>query len=384
MRVTKIEFEKPEPKKLRVAAYTRVSRDTDNLERSLETQTSYYTTLIKSNPEWAFAGIYTDDGITGTNTEDRKSFQKLIKDCEKGKIDIILTKSISRFARNTVDLINTIRHLSDLGVEVRFDREHINTERGKSEFLISILAAYAQMESASTSQNIRWSVERDYLQGKSHNHRCYGYRWNGKELIPQEDEAMVVRRIFLDCISGLSVKKIAKALNDEGITHSGSTFSPEFVWTILHNERYKGDLLLQKYYSSDFPTLKLKKNHGERQTYYVEGDHEPIVTPETFDKAQEALKAGRYPFSRKIHCKCGRNYVRYDKGKYGHVWRCPSSNMHGGVGINEKDMERLSDGLDYDYIDANSLGTFTFHLKSGETIEKNYARRKKTCQEKLQ
>ena len=202
----------------RVAAYARVSVDTEQLMHSLSAQVSYYSNLIQGTPEWEYVGVYIDAGITGTDTKPRERFQEMIADCEAGKIDIILTKSISRFARNTVDLLATVRHLKELGVEVRFEREHVNTFTSDGEVMLSILASFAEQESISLSQNIKWRVRKNYEQGKPHAHlKLYGYRWEGDERIIEPDEAEVVRFIFAEYLSGKSFREIATELDEKEI-----------------------------------------------------------------------------------------------------------------------------------------------------------------------
>ena len=216
----------------RVAAYARVSVDTEQLMHSLSAQVSYYSNLIQGTPEWEYVGVYIDAGITGTDTKPRERFQEMIADCESGKIDIILTKSISRFARNTVDLLATVRHLKELGVEVRFEREHVNTFTSDGEVMLSILASFAEQESISLSQNIKWRVRKNYEQGKPHAHlKLYGYRWEGDERVIEPDEAEVVRFIFAEYLSGKSFREIATELDEKEIRSVRGTehFSPQTI-----------------------------------------------------------------------------------------------------------------------------------------------------------
>ena len=216
----------------RVAAYARVSVDTEQLMHSLSAQVSYYSNLIQGTPEWEYVGVYIDAGITGTDTKPRERFQEMIADCEAGKIDIILTKSISRFARNTVDLLATVRHLKELGVEVRFEREHVNTFTSDGEVMLSILASFAEQESISLSQNIKWRVRKNYEQGKPHAHlKLYGYRWEGDERVIEPDEAEAVRFIFAEYLSGKSFREIATELDEKEIRSVRGTehFSPQTI-----------------------------------------------------------------------------------------------------------------------------------------------------------
>ena len=194
------------PSRKKVAAYARVSLETERLQHSLSAQISYYSELIQSNPEWEYAGVYADDGITGTKST-RAEFQRLLRDCEDGKIDIILTKSISRFARNTVDLLETVRHLKELGIEVRFEKERINSLSGDGEVMLTLLASFAQEEIVSLSNNVKWATQKRFQQGL-HNGRfqIYGYRWEGDQLVIHEEEAAIVRLIYDNFLNGLSAE----------------------------------------------------------------------------------------------------------------------------------------------------------------------------------
>ena len=205
-KITKIEPTAPVVKqKKRVAAYARVSMDTERLQHSLSAQVSYYNDKIQKNPEWLFAGVYADNGISGTGTAKREEFNRLLADCEAGKIDLVLTKSISRFARNTVDLLETVRHLKEIGVEVWFERENIRSFDGDGELLLSILASFAQEESRSISENCKWGIRKRFEKGIPNGHfRIYGYRWEGDELLIVPEEAAVVRRIFQNFLDGKS------------------------------------------------------------------------------------------------------------------------------------------------------------------------------------
>lgn len=308
----------------KVAAYARVSKDSERLLHSVSTQISYYSSLIQHNPEWVYAGVYADEGITGTRTDLRSEFNKMLRDCEDGKIDIILTKSVSRFARNTVDLLKTVRHLKELGVEVRFEKENINSMSGDGELMLTILASFAQAESESTSQNIKWSKKKQAEQGIMTNTSApFGYCCVDRKLVPVSEQAAVVRQIFKAYTEeGRTAYEIAKLLNAAGIPgQRGNHWQQCTVFRMLSNEAYEGDLKLLKYYVVDPLEHKSVKNKGERQMYLVEDDHEPIITREVYRKAQERLKhdaeLGRYAnrnvtwneFTEKIVCKsCGRYF----------------------------------------------------------------------------
>lgn len=273
--------------KKKVAAYARVSKDTDELMHSLSAQVSYYSSLIQKNPEWEYAGVYVDAGITGTSTKPRKNFQRMIADCEAGKINIILTKSFSRFARNTVDLLNTVRHLREIGVEVRFERENINSLSGDGELMLAILASFAEAESSSLSQNIKWVVKMKYENGIVHTHQnMLGYRWRADELVIKEDEAEVVRRIYRDYIDGKTIHKIQQELEAEGfIGLRGKPISEQGIIRVLTNEEYTGSLVFHKQYN--YAPKKEKYNRGEKGMYRVDDHHEPIISAETFEQVRE-------------------------------------------------------------------------------------------------
>jgi DNA invertase Pin-like site-specific DNA recombinase len=273
----------------RVAAYARVSCDSEPLLHSLSAQVSRYSDLIQNNPEWEFAGVYADAGLTGTSIDARPEFQRLLADCEAGKIDVILTKSISRFARNTVDLLSTVRHLKELGIEVRFERENLHSLSGDGELMLSILASFAQEESMSLSNNVSWSIQKKYKEGRAHNRRrMLGYRWEEGKRVVVPEEAETVRFIFKSCAAGMSMEQIARALREKGVTgiHGGGPFSASSVFTVLNNEQYTGCLLLQRSFSPQ--PRKQKLNHGERDMYRVDNFQPAIITPEQFQLAKQA------------------------------------------------------------------------------------------------
>ena len=398
--ITKLQYAAPySPKKKRVAAYARVSRDYESQGRSLSAQVSYYNKLIQENPRWEFAGVYVDDGRSGTNIEGRDAFQDLVDDCEKGKIDIILTKSISRFARNTIDLLNTVRHLKDLQVEVRFERENIASRSDDGELLLTLLASLAQEESRSNSDNIRWAVQKSYKQGVGLRYRAYGYTRDESSHAIVKEEAKVVRRIYSDYLAGQSYLKIANALNAEGILHYGKPFSDVAIGYILQNERYIGDLMLQKTVSVDFMNRKRKLNEGELPRYYVQNHHEAIISRDTFNAVAAEIKRRRKLgpfanpnltrrcFTEKIKCKkCGCNYIRTYKTPTNANWRCASNRKHGikgcrSIGINEEQLKKLSahvmgtDSFEEDAFNTQVVrvighgdGNFTFHFIDGRKI----------------
>jgi site-specific DNA recombinase len=312
------------PQKKRVAAYARVSSDKDAMLHSLSAQVSYYSDYIQKHRDWQYVGVYADKALTGTK-DDRAEFQRLLNDCRIGLIDMVITKSISRFARNTVTMLETIRELKGLNVDVYFEKENIHSISGDGELMLTILASFAQEESRSVSENVKWRIRKRFQNGEIVNWRfMFGYRCvNGKmEIEPKEAE--VVRSVFRDYVNGIGTSTIARRLQKEGIpTVFGGKWSVKRVEDMIKNEKYSGDALLQKKYVSDHLTKTLSWNKGQLPMYYAEETHDAIIDVETFQKAQmiyESNKAksatkssttSRYPFSGVIRCpNCGKNYKR--------------------------------------------------------------------------
>lgn len=323
--------------KRKVAGYARVSTDEKEQNNSYEAQVNYYTSYIKSKPEWDFVNVYTDDGISGTSTKHRDGFNSMITDALSGKIDLILTKSVSRFARNTVDSLTTIRSLKAKGVEVYFEKENIWTFDSKGEILLTIMSSLAQEESRSISENITWGIRKRFADGKvTVPYKAFlGYdKGPDGNLIVNEKEAQIVRNIYNSFYMGKSVYTIAKELTESGIpTPRGSKiWSQTTIYSILGNEKYTGNAILQKTYTQDFLTKKRKTNHGEVPMYYVENNHEAIISQELFDIVQVELKKHRRRnsvglFSGKIICAdCGSYYgpkVWHSTSKCRSVvWQC--------------------------------------------------------------
>ncbi len=326
--------------KRRVAAYARVSTDSDEQFTSFEAQVKYYTNQIEENPDWTMAGVYTDEGISGTNTKRRDGFNNMVADALTGKIDLIITKSISRFARNTVDTLTTVRQLKDKGVEVYFEKENIYTMDSKGELLITIMSSLAQEESRSISENVAWGKRAKCEEGKVYlpYKQFLGYE-KGPDGQPQivEDQAKTVRLIYKLFLDGLMPSGIAKRMEAMGL-HSPAgkqRWQTSTVESILKNEKYKGDALLQKTFCVNFLTKEMKRNEGELPQYYVEQSHPAIIPPEVFDEVQQELKRRRETryvgrngcFSSKIICgECGSYYGRkvwHSNDKYRTViWRC--------------------------------------------------------------
>ena len=321
----------------KVAAYARVSRDTERLMHSVSAQVSYYSALIQKNPEWEYAGVYADMGISGTDTSKRGEFLRMLADCEEGKIDIILTKSISRFARNTVDLLETVRHLKNLGIEVRFEKEHIHSLSEDGELMLTLLASFAQEESRSISENVKWGVRKRFQSGEigAANKHILGYQYDEDEkkyvIIPEEAEA--VRWMFQMYIDGVPLRGIAESMNSAGIrTTLGNDFQEASVRQLIFNEVYAGDIRRQKCYMADPITKTKVKNCGELPQYYMADCHEAIIDRETYAKVQAEMerRAGlvnpAYPFTGKIKCGiCGQSFTRRKgttKGKEYVSWFC--------------------------------------------------------------
>lgn len=330
---TPTQKKEPEVQKKRVAAYARVSTDNEEQASSYQTQVDYYTNYIQGRSDWKFVEVYTDEGISGTSTKKREGFKRMIEDALAGKIDLIITKSISRFARNTVDTLSAIRQLKEKNIGVYFEKENINTLDGKGEVLLTIMSSLAQEESRSISENVTWSLRKRFEEGKA----SVGYsRFLGydKDFVINEDEAAIVRQIYQWYIKGYSFGQIAnKCMDLEYPTPSGKQkWYPVSVKNILTNEKYKGDALLQKGYTPDFLTHKRVINNGEVQQYYVKEHHPAIISPEMFDKVQVLMTAraqtkGLYAFSGRIVCgECGGTYRRktlHSTDKYKKVvWGC--------------------------------------------------------------
>ncbi|GLY11477.1 recombinase family protein [Pseudobacillus badius] len=338
-----------EKEKIKVAAYCRVSTDSEEQATSYEVQVEHYTTYIQNNPEWELAGIYADDGISGTNTKKREQFNKMIEDSMNGKIDMIITKSISRFARNTLDCLKYIRQLKDKEIPVFFEKENINTMDAKGEIMLTIMASLAQQESQSLSQNVKLGIQYRYQQGEvqvNHN-RFLGYtKDENNKLVINLEQAKIVKRIYREYLEGASLVQIARGLEaDEILTAAKRTkWRPESIKKILQNEKYIGDALLQKTYTVDFLTKKRVVNNGHVPQYYVENNHEPIIPREIYLQVQEEMmrranirngKTGKkrvysskYALSSIVFCKeCEDVFRRVHWNNRGYksiVWRCVS------------------------------------------------------------
>ncbi len=338
--------------KIRVAAYCRVSTDSEEQETSYEAQVSHYTEYIKSKPEWQMVEVYADDGISGTNTAKRDEFNRMIDDCEAGKIDLILTKSISRFSRNTLDCLKYTRKLKALNIAVFFEKENINTMDSKGEVLLTIMASLAQQESESLSANVRMGIQYHNQQGKVQiNHNWFlGYTKDSEgNLVIDPEQAEIVRRIYREYLEGASFLQIKRSLEADGIPNGAGhlKWHESNIHQILTNEKYIGDALLQKTYTVSILDKKRAANNGEMLRYYVEGSHEAIIDRDVFMKVKAEIArranlnpdgkrrvySSKYALSGMVLCgHCGDIYRRVkwnNRGCKSTVWRCVSRVLKG-------------------------------------------------------
>lgn len=354
-------------RKLRMAAYCRVSTDQEEQLLSYENQVNYYTNYISKNPLYEYAGTYADEGISGTNTKKRDEFNRMIADCRAGKIDMIITKSISRFARNTLDCLNYVRELKDLGIGIIFEKENINTLDAKGEVLLTILSSLAQDESRSISENCTWGIRRRFEAGKHKmgTKRFLGYD-NDEEgkLVINKKQAPIVKRIYQEFLDGKTPDYIKRIFECERVPSWDGKFNWQAttIISMLSNEKYKGDALLQKSYTVDFLSKKRTQNQGEIQMYYVEDDHEAIIEPEMWECVQlEIERRKRYleehgtnsysrqpesnPFASKIVCgTCNKVFARKgwrsSTGFDRKIWQCSERyKVKGVMGCDNRHVE---------------------------------------------
>ena len=347
-KITRVEPTKQQlPAKKRVAAYTRVSSAKDAMLQSLSAQVSYYSDLIQKHRDWEYKGVYAEKALTGTKG-DRPEFQRLIADCRAGLIDLVLTKSISRFARNTVTMLETVRELKNLGVDVYFERENIHSMSGDGELMLSILASFAQEESLSCSENCKWRIRKDFKEGKPTNRQMMGYKLVDGSLVVVPEEAEIIKQIFEDYLGGMGTLAIHKKLKEQGISYgiNGVSYA-------LRNTTYIGELLLQKTFSENHITKRKVKNIGQLPMYRVSDNHEAIISREAFDAVQVeiAKRSARYqpkpqskktyPYTGLVQCgACGGNYRRKHAAagsKYEKiVWICGTYNTYGKTECNSQ------------------------------------------------
>lgn len=334
---------------LRVAAYCRVSTDKDDQSNSFESQKLYFENEIKKNPEWELVKIYADEGISGTSTKKRTQFNNMIRDAKNGKIDRIITKEVSRFARNTVDTLQYTRDLKSRGIGVFFCNDNINTLDGDGELRLTIMASIAQEESRKTSERVKWGQKRQMEKGVVFGRNILGYHLENGVLSVNEEEAKLVHHIYNKYLEGKGLRIIAKELHAEGhkTKNGNSEWTNKSIRTILQNEKYVGDLLQKKTITPDFLTHKKQYNRGEEEMVYIRDHHEPIIDRKTFDFVQAEFKrkseaykldntkhSNRYAFSGKLKCGCcGRRYVAHFRkrkdGSKRKIWQCYNTVKNG-------------------------------------------------------
>jgi len=407
--VTKIELTVPQmPERQKVAAYARVSMESERLQHSLSAQVSYYSEFIQKHTDWQYVGVYADNGISGTGTAKRDEFQHMLDDCEAGKIDIILTKSISRFARNTVDLLRTVRHLKELYISVRFEKENIDSLSEDGELMLTLLGSFAQEESRSISDNVKWGTVKRFQQGIPNGHfPIYGYRWQGDTLVIEPEEAKIVCLIYDNFLKGLSAETTEKQLETMGVkSYKGMHFGNTSIRQILRNITYTGNLLFQKEYTVDPISKKSRINRGELPQYWVENTHEAIIDMETYNAVQAEVARRRELgvfanwtinttcFTSKIICEvCSRPFHRSTRsrtnGKF-KVWVCANrkeGKPHDCMvsDLPEYILERVAaEALGLDEFDADtfaeqiekimvpSANVLVFHFYDGRIISKEW------------
>jgi len=383
--------------RLRVAAYARVSTGKDAMLQSLSAQVSYYSNMIQQNDDWEFVAVYADEDCTGTK-ENRPEFKKMLEDCKAGKIDMVITKSISRFARNTVTLLNTVRELKRIGVAVYFEEQKINTLTADGELMLTILASYAQEESLSVSENCKWRIRDKFAEGQSTSFNIYGYRLVNGEIRIVPEEVELVRWIFDAYLRGYGKQAICNMLQATGIPgRIGGEWCQYTIYSMLRNEKYAGDLLLQKSFIEDHLTKKHRKNKGEMPKYFIADNHEPIIDRETYLRVQEEIKKRaeyyQHPqgetseFTSKIKCGiCGKSYRRCTT-KVRKKWSCATYITRGRKSCSSnsipettlKEVCALALGLpSYDaesarfrikFIEAMPERTLRFHMRDGTSCE---------------
>ena len=360
--ITQVPFAPILKKRKRVAAYARVSSGKDAMLHSLSAQISYYSAMIQKHPGWEFAGVFADEAKTGTR-DGRENFQKLLQACREKQVDMVITKSISRFARNTVTLLATVRELKALGVDVFFEEQNIHTISADGELMITVLASYAQEESLSASENRKWRIRKNFEAGIPCDGTVLGYRYKDGRYVIEPTEAGIVRRIYEMYLSGMGERSIAKKLNTEGRpTRYGNRWRKNSIASVLKNYTYTGNLLLQKTFRENHLTKHDVKNRGQMPQYHVAEAHEAIISLEDYKAAQEEMNrraerfapptkdyTKRYPYSGLITCGCcGARYSR-KVTHGGPVWICTTYNSQGKAACPSKAIpERVLDSLTTD------------------------------------
>ena len=393
--VQQVKFQPIAPKPKRVAAYARVSSGKDAMLHSLSAQVDYYSTYIRHHPGWEYVGVYADEAKTGTK-DTREKFQCMIADCRAGKIDHIITKSISRFARNTVTLLETVRELKTIGISVYFEEQNIDTLSADGELMLSILASYAQEESLSASENQKWRVKRNFEEGKPWRGFMLGYRYDNGKYIVVPEEAEVVKTIFADYLSGMGVTAIMRKLNEGGVlTQQGYAWHKSAITRSLRNYTYTGNLLLQTKYRENHITKRTLANTGQLPQYHAVESHEAIIDQSTFQAVQVEMNRraekyakpqpkNSYPFSGMIICAiCGKHYRRKMTAT-GPVWICSTYNTLGkdvcaSKAIPEATLRVVADELggvgEITAIIAETDNTLVFTLADGSQSVKRWQER---------
>ncbi len=390
-------------KAVRVVAYARVSSPKAEMITSLSAQVDYYNNIITANPDWELCGIYVDEAKTGTK-DTRENFRRLIDDCRQGLIDLVITKSVSRFARNTVDLLSVCRELREHGVDVYFENQDIHSISSEGELMLTLLASIAQEQSRSDSENMKWRIRKNFEEGKPWNTTVYGYRFKNGKFVIKPREAEAVKEIYQLYLNGLGYGAIAKELNRLGApTMNSGDWSISSVHDILNHYVYTGNLLLQRFYIENHLTKLTKRNHGELPMFKVLEAHEPIISEETWLEVQSEIVVrntkfkgfhdpkANYPFTGIMYCACcGEKYRR--KTAYNRVlWICSTYNKKGKKYCAESkavpedilikkateamnksvfDAELFQDAIDRITVGQN--GELTFFLKSGNSIQKTW------------
>ena len=354
-KIKKVDF--PAPRRInvkRVAAYARVSAGKDAMLHSLSAQVSYYSSLIQKHPGWLYCGVYADEALTGTKGN-REKFLQLLEACRRGEVNMVITKSVSRFARNTVTLLEAVRELKELGVDVFFEEQNIHTMSADGELMLTILASYAQEESRSASENQKWRIRKNFKEGRPWNGVMLGYRQKDGRYVVVPEEAAIVRRIYSEYLSGKGLEAIVNGLNADGIlTQKGYQWHKGPVGRILRNSNYTGNLLLQRFYSENHITKRKCDNAGELPQYAADGTHEAIISMETFQAVQVEIEKRastyrpkppqkeRYAFSSLIVCgKCGKHYRRKATAT-GPVWICSTYNSKGKAACPSKQIPEVA------------------------------------------
>lgn len=376
-------------KKKQVAAYARVSTGKDAMLHSLSVQVSYYSAYIQKRPEWLYCGVYVDEAVTGTKNE-RPEFQRLLSDCRAGKIDMVITKSISRFARNTVTLLETVRELKALGVDVFFEEPNIHTMSAAGEMMLTLLASVAQEESRMTSERMKWRVRKNFEEGVPWNVTILGYTLRNGRFVIVPEEAAIVRQIYDLYLSGKGYAAIADILNAaDAKTRYGRVWNFTSVRWVLRNYAYTGNLLLQTTYSENHITKRMRLNTGEMPMYHAQGTHEAIIPQDVYDAVQseierrdakysDADKRRQTPLAGKVFCGiCGkrcRRKKRHDR----QVWICNTFNVHGknacpAKAVPEDILMPMVDGIEIERIDVCSNNLIRITSSDGSVMERTWS-----------